>query len=336
MSAGLKKREAVDFAVFSAAALIPALAWIYVPFMSVFAMMVIPVPLALLVRRRDLRHGLAALLIMAAVLSAATASLKLALLLVVQTGPLGLLLGLLFKNHVAYGKSLLAAAFFSLAVALGIFLAGYIFTGASPLVLNERQQYVFEQERRVLNEMFGPGGKAGELDPAALKEMETVIGRVEAAWPVLATSSALIWFMVSASVSYWLARRAMVRIGYGVPASIPFSRWRLPWYVIWGVIAGLALLLGGDQAGARGLAAAGKVVLWVTGFVLSVIGASVHAFYLRRWKVARPFKLLGLAILVIYLPVAAGVLAATGVIDSIWNIRRLAPDGRTPEEEEKK
>ncbi len=336
MSANGKNRKLIDFCLFSAAAVIPALGWVYFPPVAPVAALFIPVAPAVLVRRQDLRYGVALLFLMAAVLSAVTAKPSLALLLTLQTGPLGLLLGLLFKNRVPSGKALTAAVSFSLAVSLVILLAGCLMTGSNPFVLNDRQQYVFEQERRLLYQMFGQGGSAGQLDPATMKELEAVINRVEALWPVLAVASTLIWFMVSAGATYWITRRVMARFGYEVPAAIPFSNWRLPWYVIWGVIAGLGLLLGGDQFRLQGLAAAGKVVLWVTGFILSVIGASVLAFYLRRWKLAWPLKLLGVIIMAVYLPVTAGMLVAVGIIDSIWNIRRLIPEGRTPEEENKK
>gem|GEM_PF-560349 len=336
MTAGHLNRSAAEFALFSAAFLIPALAWVYLPVLAVLAALVMPVPLALLVRRQDLRRGLVALLLLLAVLSAVTLKPYLALVIVMQTGPLGLLLGLLFKNHVSSGKTLVTAVAFSLVLALGMFLFTYLLTGSSPFTLNERQSYVFDQERRLLTQMFGQGGTTGELDPDTLREMQSAIDQVEVLWPVISASSVLIWFMASAALSCRITRRVMIRYGHSVPAPLPFSRLRLPWYTIWGVIAGLALLLGGDQAGSPGLATAGKVLLLVTGFLLAAIGGSVHAHYLQRWKVAWPFKLISLIILAVYLPLTLMVLATTGVIDCIWNIRRLTPDGRTPEEEDKK
>lgn len=336
MTANPTKQRAADFFVFSAAAVFPALAWISFPLLSIIAVLIIPVPLALLVRRLDLRYGLAALLLMILVLTAAAGNPRPALLLAMQTGPLGLLLGLLFKNHVSSGKALIITASFSLAVSLSMFLAGYLLTGASPFTLNERQRYVFDQERRLIHQMFGQGGPAGGMDPATVNELEAMVSQVEAMWPVLSISSVLIWFTVSAGITLLITRRVMVRYGYTVPPALPFTRWRLPWYVIWGVIGGLALMLGGDYARISGLVVSGKAVLWLMGFVLSVIGLSVCVFYLKRWKVAWPFKLLVFVMMGMYLPVTAGVLVTAGITDTIWNIRRLTPDGRTPEEEDKK
>lgn len=336
MPAGESNRKFLDFCLFSSAAAVSVLGWVYIPIFSVIAALVIPVALAMLVIRQDLRYGLASLILIAAVAAAVTLNPRLALLLTVQTGPLGLFLGLLFKNHVPSGKALVAAVSFSLAICLGIFTIGHLLSGVSPFDLNERQQYIFDQERLMLHQMFGQGGTAGQLEPETMKELETVIDRVEALWPVFSVSTTLIWFMALAGVAFLVTRRVMARFGYRVPPVAPFSRWRLPWYMIWGIIAGLALMLGGDQFHLPGLSAAGRVALWVTGFVLSVIGASVLAFYLRRLKLAWPLKVIGIIIMAVYLPVTAGVLAAAGIADSIWNIRRLTPEGRTPEEENKK
>lgn len=336
MTANLSTRRAADFFIFSAAAVFPALAWIYFPLLSMFAVLIIPVPMALLVRRLDLRYGLAALLLMVAALSLAAGNIRPALLMALQTGPLGLLLGLLFKNRVSSGKTLIITVAFSLVVSLGMFLAGYLITGSSPFTLNDRQRYIFEQERRLIHQMFGQGGPAEVLDPSAAKELDAMVSQVEAMWPVLSISSVLIWFMVSACVTFWITRRVMTRYGYSVPPALPFTRWRLPWCVIWGVITGLALMLGGDHAGINGLAVSGKALLWVMGFILSVIGLSVCVFFLQRWRVAWPFKLLVFVMMGMYLPVTAGVLVTAGITDTVWNIRRLSPDGRTPEEDDKK
>ncbi len=336
MTAEPANRKAAEFSILSTAAAISAWAWFYLPVISIFAGLVIPVFFAMLVRRLDIKFGLAALLLMAAAAFAATGKLQAVFMIVLQTGPLGLLLGLLFKNHISPGKSTVLTVALSLAVSLVMMLAGYFFTGKSPLTLSESQRHLFDQERRLLNDMFGPGGTAGEVDPATLKELEKVVSQVEAMWPVIYISSVMIWFMVSAVITLWLTRLAMHRSGHAVPPAIPFSRWRVPWYVIWGIISGLALMLAGDHTGAAGLAVFGKSFLWVTGFCLSVAGLSVFIFYVKRWKVAWPIKVMAFVVMGIYLPLTAGMLVAMGIADSVWNIRRLDPDGRTPEEVEKK
>ncbi|MCL5935065.1 MAG: YybS family protein [Firmicutes bacterium] len=332
----LKNQRVVEFSAFSAAFVLPALATVFIPPMAILTILFMPIPLALMVRRLDLRYGLATFLATVVILFLLTGRPQSVLFLAFQTGPLGILLGLIFKNHVSAGRALAVTVGFSLAAAVVILASSYFVTGANPLVLSERDRQVFDIERKMISDMVSPGGPAQGLDPEGVREMEKVIAQVEAMWPVLATSSIMIWFMVSAAITFSFTRYAMARYGYRQITAVPFSRWRLPWYVIWGVIGGLAFLLAGDESNINELALAGKSMLWVMGFVFSVMGMSVATFFLGRWKASWPIKLAVTVALGIYLPFTVSVLVALGLIDSILNVRRLSADGRIPEEVDKK
>ncbi|MFZ5649737.1 MAG: DUF2232 domain-containing protein [Bacillota bacterium] len=336
MAAFSGNNRLTDFAALVAGLMLLSLATVYVPVLSLMTSLLIPVTLALMVRRLDLRYALAALLLVMVLLSLVTVRVQPVLVLAIQTGPLGILLGLLFKNHVPAGRALAVAVGFGLVSAVGLFAAVYAFTGNNPFVLDQMDRQVFDLERRLLRELSSPGGPAEGLDPASVREMEKVVDRLEAAWPVISTSFISIWFMFSAAVTFWITRWAMARQGYSVPPPLPFSRWRLPWYVIWGVIAGLAFLLAGDEGKINGLSQAAKSILWVMGFIFTVAGMSVASFYLRRWRVSVLVKAAAVIALSIYLPFAVSMLIALGITDTILNIRRLSADGRTPEEDEKK
>ncbi|KJS03446.1 MAG: hypothetical protein VR68_01380 [Peptococcaceae bacterium BRH_c4a] len=332
----LKNQRVVEFGAFSAAFLFPALVTVFIPSMAMLTILFMPIPLALMVRRLDLRYGLATLLATVAILFLLTGRPQTVFFLAFQTGPLGILLGLIFKNHLSAGRALSVTVGFSLVVAGVILVSSYFVTGTNPLVLSERDRQVFDVERKMISDMVAPGGRAQGLGTADVREMEKVIAQVEAMWPVLATSSIIIWSMVSATITFSFTRYAMARCGYGQIAALPFSRWRLPWHVIWGIIGGLAFLLAGDESNIKELALAGKIMLWVMGFVFTVMGMSVATFFLGRWKVAWPIKLAVTVALGIYLPFTFSMLVTLGVIDSIVNVRRLSADGRIPEEEDKK
>lgn len=325
-----------DFAALVALLVLMSLATAYFPMLSVMTSLFIPVTLALLVRRLDLRYGLAALLFVIVLLALVTGRVQPVLVLAIQTGPLGILLGMLFKNHVPAGRALAVAVGFGLLSAVGLFAVVYAFTGNNPFVLDQMDRQVFDLERRLLREVSGPGGPAEGLDPASVREMEKVVNQLEAAWPVISTSFISIWFMFSAALTFWITRWAMARHGYSAPPPPPFSRWRLPWYVIWGAIAGLAFLLAGDEGKIIWLSQAAKSILWVMGFIFMVAGMFVASFYLRRWKVSVLVKVIAVIALSIYLPFSVSMLIALGITDTILNIRRLSADGRTPEEDEKK
>jgi len=320
------------FSVYSAALIIMALAAVYIPLFYIAAVILMPLPLALLVRRLDLWYSLAALLLTGVMLFMVTGRLQMAMLITLQTGPLGILLGLLFKNGVTAGRTLVVAISTSVAITGVTFLLMYLLTGSSPFSLDQVDRSMFHQMKQEIAALYAEG-----MDQDNIKELELVVDRIEALWPVLAASSSIIWIMVSTFFSYSVTRVSMARLGFHVPPADPFSRWRLPWYIIWGVIAGLALMLAGDETGAAGMTQAGKIILYVTGFILAVLGASVTTFYLKRWVSSRTARLLAVAVLVIFANIFTVVALVTlGLTDTILNIRRLSADGRTPEGEEKK
>ncbi|MFZ5645036.1 MAG: YybS family protein [Bacillota bacterium] len=327
----LSSNRVKDFIILSAAFLIPALAAIYLPIISILAFLIIPVPLAILVRKLDTRYGLASLVMSFFILYLAS-GLQVAFSLVIQAGAMGILLGLLFKNHVPSGRAIVTTVAFAVFIAVAMLALVFLTTGSNPFVLDDLDRAVFDQ---VKNDAMALGGREG-MDPARVRDMEMLVTQMEAIWPVIATSSIIIWVMVASFINYSLTRLAMARLGLTVPAAIPFSRWKLPWFVIWGVIAGLSFILMGDQAQTSGLKHAGQIILWVTGFVLTVLGASVAAFYFNKWKISWPVKAAFIAGLVILAHITVIALITLGLTDSIFNIRRLSSDGRKPEEDDVK
>ncbi|MHB8157147.1 MAG: DUF2232 domain-containing protein [Desulfocucumaceae bacterium] len=325
------RQRVVDVCFYTAALLIPALAAVYVPVLSMLAVILMPILLALLVRKTDWLHALGALFLMSLICGLLTGNPQAVLFLALQSGPLGILLGLLTKLQVSSGKTLLLAMGFSLLISAGLLLSVILLTGDNPFVLNNRDSAVFDQFK---NELAFQGGTGA--DPARVREIEMMVSWLESLWPVIAVSSAIIWVLVSSLATFFIARLAMVRLGYSVPPALPFSRWRLPWYVIWGVIVGLALLLAGEEASISGMTMAGKIILLVMGFILSVLGAATGVYFLRRWRVARWIKLAVVVGLVFFPQVTVPALITLGLVDAFLNIRRLSPDGRIPEEEDKK
>jgi uncharacterized protein YybS (DUF2232 family) len=316
--------------LYSGVLVLMALAAVYIPLFYILAVILMPLPPALLVRRLDLRYGLAALLLAGILLFLATGHFQMVLLITLQAGPLGILLGLLFKNRVPAGRSLAVTILSSVVMTAATFALMYFLTGFNPFDPDQLDRSIFDQMKSEMAALSAEG-----VSPDNIRELERVMVQVEASWPVLATSSVIIWVIISSFFTYAITRFYMARQGFPVPSAVPFARWRLPWYVIWGVIAGLALLLAGDETGTAGLRRAGMILLWVTGFILAVLGASVTTFYLKRWlpfRAARVALAVGL-VLVAHITVVA--LVTLGLTDTILNIRRLSADGRTPEEEEK-
>lgn len=317
-----KNQALVEGAFFAALMVVLGLMGLYIPFLLFITTLAMPIPLAVLVRRRDLRLGLMALIVASALMFILFGRPLTVLMLVLQAGPLGLLLGLLFKNRVSAGPGIIASSVVAAAMTVLTFLIAFWITGINPFAMGEEMRRSMEQAMEWYRQ-------AGWLDESALREMESTVQQLVRLAALLLPANLVIWSVISAYITYALTRLVLMRIGYDATPLPSFSQWRFPWYVIWGGIAGLALVLLGDELKMEGLGAAGKNILYVMGFLHFILGLSVATYFIKNWKIAKGLKYLIVGLVALYWPFALSVLLTLGVMDPIMNVRRLPTDGGT-------
>ena len=182
--------------------------------------------------------------------------------------------------------------------------------------------------QELINAMMKQYQEAGQL--AALQQqglaeadvrrlLEEVVSFVALVFPGLVALAGLTEY----GVAYYLATRLSV----GQAARVPFSRWRLPWYAVWGVILALLLYLAGDQLARPALRVLGINLMLVYGAIALVLGAAVYVYFLLSPRIPRLLKW-GL-ILTNLLFVAFSVISVLlfGLFDLVLNFRRLPEAG---------
>jgi len=302
----------VRWVFFTALTFIAGLVAVYPsPFFSLFAL-AMPLPLILLVLDADVRSGFLALLT-AGVLVAVFSSPVAAFSVTAHYGVLGVVFGLLFKNHVAPGRSILfgavSAVFFS---SLSLALL-YGMTGHNPLALGEEGRKLAAEW---VNFQFSSGLSPGGLD------LETARRYVHI-FEFFIPGQLFVSMVASAVLTCFLALPLLRRLNYVVVPAPIFSTLSYPWYTVWILIGGLSLTLLGDHFLLDRAAWLGKNILFVLIYVYFFLGLSVAAYYYHRVKLARPVKLVLIFLAILYIPFSAALLIALGVIDSLANIRRL-------------
>ncbi len=98
----------------------------------------------------------------------------------------------------------------------------------------------------------------------------------------------------------------------------PFTRWRLPFYVVWVLVAGLGMMITRQPP----LADAGLNIVLLAALAVSVQGLAVQAHATQR-LLAPPLRVafwLGMGLL--FFPLLAGSILL-GLLDQWWDIRRL-------------
>ncbi len=111
-----------------------------------------------------------------------------------------------------------------------------------------------------------------------------------------------------------------------------FTRWDIPWYYIWGIIAGLLLVLipvigGAGQEGRTVLVSlvdiSGYNLIIIFGMLYMVLGISVTWGIFERFKIAFLFRVLIIIFLWFFFGFALIIFPVLGIIDIWANFRKL-------------
>ncbi|AFM43520.1 putative membrane protein (DUF2232) [Desulfosporosinus acidiphilus SJ4] len=104
---------------------------------------------------------------------------------------------------------------------------------------------------------------------------------------------------------------------------IPFARWKLPWYAVWGAVLGIAFYLLGDQYSWAALRGLGINLMVIYGAVTLILGISVYSYLLRSPKIPRFLKWILILASVIYFYFSVLTIILFGLFDLVFNFRRL-------------
>ena len=104
---------------------------------------------------------------------------------------------------------------------------------------------------------------------------------------------------------------------------IPFSRWRLPWYAVWGAVLGIIFYLLGDQFSWTFLRGLGINLMVVYGALTLVLGTSVYLFMLQSPKIPRFLKWALIITSFLYFFFSVISIIMFGLFDLVFNFRHL-------------
>ncbi len=314
MDTYFKKPSLAEAALFTAILAVIGLMAIYIPLLSFAMILVMPAPLAILVCRQNIKQGFLSFIVAAIVLFILCGNPLAIMILLIQAGPLGLLLGLLFKNNVTSGKGIAATSVVAVLTTVLTLLLGFWFTGINPFVMSNEMMDSMEQAIKWYTDM----GMFSENEMGQAKES---LEQMMTLFALLFPGNMVIWSIISAYLTYVLTRLCLVKLNLQVLPLPPFSRWFMPWYGIWGAILGLGSVLLASEFDSSILDAIGKNLLYVMGFLYCILGIAVVAFYFKKWKTFIGLKIIIVVLIVFYGPF---ILILLGVLDPIFDLRRLA------------
>lgn len=299
-----------------------ALIGIYIPFFKLIVNWVWTIPIVLV----TVRHGL-----LAGTLSIGVAGLLIlsfagpveAVLLMVEFGGLALLYGYAFHKNLNPGIALLGGtlvAILSTLVLYGLYfliaginlfdLAGQMRESIQPTIDLYRSMGIFDK--------YAGQGLTEETVRQMLNSAVYFLSLVVPGFLVIMGLS-------SAFLNYIIAQKILARLFRTQTPQLPLFRlWRLPWWTVWGFIAGFAAYLLGSYTNQKLLSVAGMNVMLVYWLVAFVLGLAVISFFMHK----KPEKLglyrfILIITLVFFFQYATLIIGGFGIADLLFNYRRL-------------
>ncbi|MCL0080925.1 YybS family protein [Peptococcaceae bacterium] len=308
-------RALVEGAFLAALAVLIAAVGLYLPWLFFVTALLFPVPLILMVYRHGLKKGIMSLLVTGVLLLMLYPDPLSITLLMVQLGPVALVLGWLFRNQVSAGKSIVVAAI--TAALLMVLVTGLmaLLLGINPFEITEHLHAAKEASKQFYQD-------AGFLKDEQAQKFQEVINNMISTVVLLLPGILISSAMISTLLTYLLARAIMVRLHCSVPVLASFSQWTYPWYTLWGVIAGLILILVGDAYALEIITQIGQNLLYIFGIALMLLGLSVAVYYYKKITWPKVIKII-LVILLVMWPYTPFILAIVGMLDAVMDIRQL-------------
>ncbi|NLC38044.1 MAG: YybS family protein [Clostridia bacterium] len=301
-------------------AAILGLAGIYLPLLGAVTGFLWPIPIIVLIIRYDLRSGFLSLI--AALILMVTLSEPLtALFQGLRYGGMALVFGYLIKKQSAPGTTVLLGGLAAAAGTILVLFFSFLLIGGSLAGLEAEMEGTVD---RVLDFYRSSGLLDRVLVEGTTEEefRQTVIRSTR--WMMTLIPGVLVFgSLVSSCINYLLARQVLSRLGYRLQAIPPFRTWQLPWYSVWGIIAGLGLALAGDFWGQSLLVAIGQNIIYVYLPILLVTGLSVAVYYYYKVPISATWKMLLVFVALINLPLTVIALILLGTFDPLFNYRKL-------------
>ncbi|SMC00024.1 Uncharacterized conserved protein YybS, DUF2232 family [Thermanaeromonas toyohensis ToBE] len=306
-------------ALVAALAAVLALLGILLPPLQVVTNVLWMVPIVVLVVRQDLRTGVLATLV-AGILVSIFSGLLTALFLLVQFAGLGLLYGYLFKREASPGPMVIAGSLMVLfSLLLTLLLSSQILGWSSLQFLKDLQympEHILDFYRRsgLLERFLQQGNTLEDLR----RSLEVTVTYLRLLIPGMLVMVSLLL----ALINYLVAEAILRRLNLRTRTLPPFRYWQLPWYAIWGFIAGLALWLAGDYWQLTTLKIAGMNILYLYFPLLAGNGLAVVAFWVHRFPWAGALKFMVFLFLLLNLPLGLLLLMGLGLMDTLLGWRR--------------
>lgn len=299
----------------SALTVVLAMVAIYLPVIGTIALFIWALPLIVLVVRQGARWGIMSIIISAVIMALLIEPLT-ALQLTVSMAPMGLALGLGFRQHWSGTKTFGIALLTSLVSKLALLGILFLVTSVNPLT---EQLDMFKESVDASLSMYQSMGMSQQQLDETQNQLATVTKLMTTLLPLIIAGMGL----VDTLVGYLVGSRVLKRLGYVVPQFPPFHEWHLPRAFLYLCGFSLVGLYWGTTHDMSWLYQVSMNFLMLSFFAGLVQGFAIAQYVMIYYHISKPIRLF-----VYLVAIMSGIIgqsfAMIGLLDMVFDFRRRA------------
>ncbi len=299
----------------------------YVPMLSFMGTLILPVPVALLFIRHDIKVTIAAIVV-SAIITASLFNPIQALMSAISFGLIGLTLGYCIKKDKSSNYTLLLLAVVSLiATILTYILTIFLIQNTTITVFITRTineiNIAFKESIDMAKAFYSKAGMTEEQ----FKQMDAVVAIFNSDFLINSFAAILVMqAMLSAFLNYVTAKAVLKRLGYAMKSMTPFTQLYIS--SLAGALVVLPVPLG-VYLKAKNLPLGDPILTSGTmlmQYTFLIVGISVAAYYLKnRFKLSKGVIIL-IVLFTAFNPVFSSMFLYLGIADMIIDFRKVNPN----------
>lgn len=318
-TSSLNTRAIAEGAIMAVITAMLALAGLYIPFMQFAVFFIWTVPTILVIVRHSITTGLVSLVVAGLLIFMLAGPLS-AVIAVVQISGLALIYGYAFRKRWKAGITLVSGTAAIIASTLLLYYIVFLVTGINNLDLAGQLKEAMEPAIEMYKSLGIVGTEKGMSEAEIREILEVNFNLLGYLFPALFAFAG----MSSAVLNFVVVQKILFRFKIDIPKLPPFRYWHLPWWVVWGFIAGFGAALAGRYWGYDILSKIGGNIMLLYTPVFFILGLAVIVYLLNKYLGGdKIYRVLLFAAIFFLMPYSAMLICVIGLFDLLFNYRRL-------------
>ncbi len=296
------------------------LASLFVPLVGVFTTFVWFVPLVILTIKNGFKNSLIGSIIMFFIISILSLPQN-TFMFFIQYVPVALIYCYLFEKKADF-KTLISSGLIVsiLSSAFRILFMVFVLDIDYSKWLNSMKKMADETVEFYKTSGLWEQISKGPIKPEDFKEMIYSFSELMAN----ITPAILVTFgLLYAFISLLFTIRILKKKDLPVAEVTSFTKWKLPWQMVWIAIIALSSLLLGDFFGNKILLIIGQNIVYILVPFFLLSGFSAAVYFLKKWNLSIIFKIILVAIIVFNFPLFLVLILLLGLFDPLVNLRKI-------------